>query len=460
MFFSLLLALGCGASEPEVHRTVRSESGVPLRKDGPLVLILVLDTLRADYLSQYGFEGEVSPGLERLAATSTRFANAYSPAPWTLPATTSILTGDHPLRHGIRHSGDVIPDESVTLAERLRGEGWATAGWSYNVNIAPSQGHHQGFDEFTSNTGKVLAYPHAGRMTSAVDAWLKERPAVPAMIFLQPMNCHGPYKVPKGRRSTLLGREPSQHFVYYDRIMRSIMRKGDLDARDAVGPKYLTSLTEQYTTAIRYETDEIGKLLAGLERAGRYDDALIVLTSDHGEELYDHGGFSHGYTLYEELLRVPLFIKLPGQKEARVVEEVVSTVDVTPTVLDALGLPVPPMDGRSLRGAASGEPITSADQVFDVHWAKRTIAQGLLRDGWKLTDITSDYQGVRNERLLVNLVEDPKENHNLAHTQPERLEEMLAALRQAVGELEGKVTPKNVLSEMDRDQLEALGYLE
>jgi arylsulfatase A-like enzyme len=297
-------------------------------------------------------------------------------------------------------------------------------------------------------------------MTSTVDAWLKERPSVPAMIFLQPMNCHGPYKVPRGRRTTLLGREPTSHFVYYDRIMRSIMRKGDLDARDAVGPKYLTSLKEQYTTAIRYETDEIGKLLAGLERAGRYDDALIVLTSDHGEELYDHGGFSHGYTLYDELLRVPLFIKLPGQKEARVVDEVVSTVDITPTVLDALGLPVPQMDGRSLRGAAAGEPIASADQVFDVHWAKRTIAQGFLRDGWKLTDITSDYQGVRNERLLVNLIEDPKENRNLAHTQPERLAEMLAGLRQAVGELEGKVTPKNVLSDMDRDQLEALGYLE
>jgi arylsulfatase A-like enzyme len=143
-----------------------------------------------------------------------------------------------------------------------------------------------------------------------------------------------------------------------------------------------------------------------------------------------------------------------------VVDEVVSTVDITPTVLDALGLPVPQMDGRSLRGAAAGEPIASADQVFDVHWAKRTIAQGFLRDGWKLTDITSDYQGVRNERLLVNLIEDPKENRNLAHTQPERLAEMLAGLRQAVGELEGKVTPKNVLSDMDRDQLEALGYLE
>lgn len=458
--FPLLLALACSEKGDDVHRTVRHDSDVPLKTEGPLVLLIVLDTLRADHLSQYGFDANVSPGLERLAATSMRFTHAYAPAPWTLPSTTSILTGNHPLRHGLRHSGDVLPPEAVTLAETLRAAGWATAGWSYNVNIAPSQGHDQGFDEFTSNTGKVLAYPHSGRMTAAAAAWLKARPTTPALVYLQPMNCHGPYKVPRARRSTLLGRDPSDVFVYYGPLMKSIMRRGQLDARDKVGPKYLTSLKEQYTTAIRYETDEVGKLLAGLEADGRYDDALIVLTSDHGEELYDHGGFSHGYTLYDELMHVPLFVKLPGQKEARVVDAAVSTVDVTPTVLDALGLPVPELDGRSLRAAAAGAPIGSADQIFDVHWAKRTIAQGFLRDGWKLVRTTSDYQGVEGEHSLFHLAEDPGENHDLSATDPARLAELGQLLDSAVKRLEGSHQPQNVLSDMDRDQLEALGYLE
>lgn len=459
--FLFLAVFGCSClGEDPVEVTTLQPSDLPLRAEGPDVLVIVLDTLRADHLAQYGYDAATSPGLDRLAATSTRFSHAYSTAPWTLPATTTILTGQHPLRHRMGLPGDVLPDATTTLAEAVRAGGWATAAWSYNVNVAPRNGHHQGFGEFTSNTGKILGYPHASRMTSAASAWLQKNPKQPSFVYLHPMNCHGPYKVPKARREKLLGRAPSKLFKYYGPLMKSILRKGDVTSRDKVTPEYVQSLREQYDTAIRYETDEVGRLLGKLDAAGRYDGALIILTSDHGEELYDHGGFSHGYSLHDEVLHVPLFVKLPGQKEARVVEESVSTADVTPTILDALGLPLPQMDGRSLLAAARGEAISPRDQLFDVYWPRRVVARGYLHDRWKLVHTTSDYQGVVDQTALYHLDEDPKEEHDLAGSEPEHVETLHALMKEAAEALKGSTAPKNVLSEMDQAQLEALGYIE
>jgi choline-sulfatase len=452
--------LACSRGSDHVQVTLEHPSSLPLRKDGPDVVLIVLDTLRADHLTQYGYPEATSPGLDRLAASSTRFNHAYSTAPWTVPATTSILTGQHPLRHGMRRAGDVLPDATTTLAERVRAGGWETAAWSYNVSVAPKHGHDQGFDAFTSNTGKVLAYPHAGRMTSTAATWLNARPDQPSFVYLQPMNCHGPYKVPTGRQETLLGRAPSRRFSYYGPLMRSILKQGDLNARDSVSQRMLTSLREQYDTAIRYETDEVGKLIASMQAAGRYDGALVILTSDHGEELFDHGGFSHGYSLHDEVLHVPLFVKLPGQKEGREVDADVSTLDIPATILDVLGLSAPELDGRSLRAAAAGEPIAPGDQLYDVNWPSRIVAQGYQREGWKLIHTRSDYQGLRDHTSLFHLREDPDEDHDLASTEPDRVAALAALLETAAAGLLGTEAPKNVLSDMDRDQLEALGYLE
>jgi arylsulfatase A-like enzyme len=462
MLLPLLLAAACSGEDElaAVHAVVTHDSAVPYREDGPDVVLIVLDTLRADRLSQYGYKQATSPGLDRLAATSTRFANAYAPSPWTVPSTTSVLTGQHPLRHGMRHPGDVIASETPMLAEQLRGAGWHTVAWSYNVSVAPKHGYDRGFDQFTSNTGKVLAYPHAARMTADADEWLKAHPDDPTFLYLQPMNCHGPYKVPKDRQDDLLGRAPGRRFTYYGPVMKAILKGGDLAARDKVSKKTLKSLKEQYDTAIRYETDEVGKLLADLEAAGRYDNALVILTSDHGEELFEHGGFSHGYSLHDEVLHVPLFVKLPGQKEGRVVETAVSTMDITPTILDVLGLAGPPVDGSSLRAAAAGETVAARDQLFDVDWKKRIVAKGVLSQGWKLIRTVSDYQGRKDHIALFNLAEDPHEKEDLSAVEAMRAADLEALLGRLSDTLTGSVAPANVLSDMDHAQLEALGYLE
>lgn len=448
----LLTLLGCSPSSPS------TPSQQPQRGD---VVVIVLDTLRADVLGQYGYPLPTSPGLDRLARTSTRFEEAYAPSPWTVPSTSTILTGLHPLRHGLRHPGDVMPDALHTLAERLQGAGWRTGGFSHNISIAPKNRYDQGFDTFETYSGEVLAYPHVYQMTRAARTWLGEHPS-PAFVYLQPMNCHGPYKVPEGRRTTVYGRVPKVGFRYYGGPMRQIMTLGNVSARLEVTEDYRASLREKYDTAVRYATDEVGKFLRYLEKQGRYDDALIVLTADHGEELYDHQGFSHGYSLHREVLHVPLFVKLPGQKEARVVSGRVSLADVVPTVLEAVSVEVggDPLDGRSLVGAARGEAIAAQPLLFDVDWGRRIVGSALLDGPWKLVRIERNYEGLADVTRLYDVVGDPLETFDLALTNEQQVTTMRAALDTLVVATTSGAQPANVLSEMDQAQLEALGYLE
>lgn len=445
-----------------MHATVAHASTVPYAASGADVVLIVLDTLRADHLSQYGYDLDTSPGLAALAAVSTRFDSAWAPSPWTLPSTTSILTGLHPLRHGMRHPGDVLGAEAQPAAERLRAAGWRTAGFSHNVSVSPRNGFDQGFDAFTHNTGKVLGYPNARRMTRAAAEWLAANPAGPAFLYLQPMNCHGPYRVPDTRDSVLLGRKPSRGFQYYKGLMAKVMKEHDLSARDKVSDDYLRSLREQVDTAIRYETDEIGTFLEGLQQTGRFDGALIVVTADHGEELFEHGGFSHGYSLHGEVLRVPLWVKLPGQTSARTSTDPALLTDILPTILDVLGVdPGGTFDGTSLRPILEGGTRPAAPLVFDVDWRKRVVGTGLMEAGWKLLEIEQSYEGLDHATFLYDLARDPGENKDLAAREPERVAAMRAQLAERVVGLRWEAAvPENRMTEADRRQLEALGYLE
>lgn len=445
--------------------------GPPYREEGPDVVFVVLDTLRADALTQYGYGLQTSPGLAGFASSATRFDAAYAPSSWTVPSTTTILTGVHPLRHGMRHPGDVVPPELDTLAERLRAAGWRTAAFSHNINVSPRNGFDQGFDGFTTFDGGILAYPNVAAMATEVRGWLDEHDRGPAFLYLQPMNCHGPYKVPKSRRSVLLGRPPARGFAYYRGPMRDILKKGDLAARARAGPKYQVSLREQYDTAVRYATDEVGKLFEQLKKRGRYDNALIVVTADHGEELFDHGGFSHGYSLHEEVLHVPLWVKLPGQARARTVPDRVSLADLVPTVLDTVGVPVAPvgaapdavmtpMDGRSLAPLLRGEALAPRPLLFDIDWRRRIVGQAVIDGPWKLIAIRQNYEGLRDAVRLYDLAADPTERADLSTAEPARVAALRATLERMAAAYVGGTAPENVLSEMDAAQLEALGYLE
>ena len=430
----------------------------------PPVILVVVDTLRADHLTQHGYGRATSATLGRLASHSTRFAQCFAPAPWTTPSTASILTGLLPARHGSSRKGIPLADEATSLAEILSAEGYETAAFTLNHNVSRKTRFDQGFEVFLDFEGKSTDYPDIREMLDQVGTWLEIRRAAPFLLWLQPMNVHGPYRVPKARRSDLLGSPPTPGFRYYGEPMRGILKRGQVELREAVDEAMLRSLVERYDTAIRYTFDELAGLVEDLEERGLYDRSLIVVTSDHGEELFEHGGFSHGYTLHREVLEVPLWIKLPGQREGGVVDELVSTVDVVPTVLDALGLdPRSPLDGRSLLPLIRGDERDGDEpfQIYEVQWPKRCVARAIRMGSWKLVRIEQNYEGVVDAVRLYDLATDPGEDRNVASEHPERVARMTEELEATFARYEAEAlpVPESVEDQMDRKKLEALGYL-
>ena len=430
----------------------------------PDVVLVVLDTLRPDALGAYGATVPTSPAIDSFAAGATRYETAWAPSSWTVPGTATIHTGLHPLRHGLRSFGDKLPSAQTTLAERLSAAGWRTAGWSDNANFGEKNALDQGFDDFASSDKPAIAYPNAGVMIDAAKSWVREADG-PFFLTVQPMNCHGPYRVPKSALKRVYGRRPIMGFRYYKGPMGQIMTERKLDVRKRVGSRYLQSLREQQLTAVRYATDEVGELFAQLKTAGRYDNALIIVTADHGEELFEHGGFSHGYTLHREVVQVPLIIKYPGQTEAAQVTGPASLMDLTPTVLGVLGLgaelPAGTFDGVDLRATVSEGVLPQRPLVLDLLWEKRSVARGLIDGDTHLIHIQHSYDGLKDVRKLYDWRADPGEHLDLASTSAARVQAAEARLQSMWDALSaGTPVVENVLSEMDQEKLKLLGYVE
>ena len=281
------------------------------------------------------------------------------------------------------------------------------------------------------------------------------------------MNTHGPYLVPESARATLLGRPPQDDFQYYRSPMGEILA-GDIGRRSAVTSPYVESAVERYDTAIRYATDQLGAFLAELRERDLFDDALIVVTADHGDEFFEHGGFSHGYTLHEEVVHVPLLVKLPRQTQGRRVAQRVTLMDIHPTLAEAVGAAAPAaLDGRSLLPllVSRGTPTSGSEPARALHlsaeFPPRLVGRGLIEGRYKLIAIESNYEGAERELRLYDLHTDPGERQNLSSRQPEIAQSMLTRLM-AHARHERKVAapPAAIVDDLDREQLRALGYLE
>ena len=425
----------------------------------PLVLLVVFDALRADHLSQYGYALPTSPGLAKLAARATVFRNAYAPASYTTASTASLLTGQSPLRHGARLQGARLGDDAVTLAELLAARGYRTHGISFNPVVSHVTGFTQGFHEFVEREkgSPFNLYPDIGEGLRVIRRWIADTRA-PLFVYFQPMNTHGPYVVPPSARETLLGRAPDPTFRYYDPLMAAILG-GDVARRSEVTPQYVKSGIERYDTAIRYSTDALGALLDELDLAGRLDDALVVVTADHGDEFFEHGGFSHGYTLHDEVVRVPLMIKLPGQRAPRDVAARVSLFDVYPTIAEAVGAQLArPIEGKSLVSwiERESEPEPRDPLFLSADFSPRLVARGVLSGTQKLVATEERYDGARGATELYDLASDPGETRDLSAAQPERVRALAAQLREATSAPAAPAS--DVADDLDAEALRALGY--
>lgn len=354
------------------------------------VLLVFIDTLRPDHLSYNGYDRPTSPKLDALVERAVSFDNTRSIAPWTLPSARAVLTGRQPEWYGT--------DRGRTLMSLLRDHGFASAMFSGNVYLSANFDMERDWDFH-----RVGLWPLAEDVTDEALAWMSANAGRDTLLQVHYMGCHLPYIEPAPYRTMFAG---SPVGGLRDEFHLSDVKQAhiddDADAQDWVKGRYDNN--------IRYVTDQVGRLLA----ASGPDD-IIVVYADHGEEFWEHRGFEHGHTLFDELLRVPLIIEGPGL-DARRVTAPTSLLDVTPTVLDLLGLPATDFDGQSLLALARGDEAAVAAFTARDHAFGRplygTERWGLLRGNEKWT--TNE-----GREALYDLGADAAERKNLLKADPD-----------------------------------------
>ena len=350
------------------------------------VLILAIDTLRADRVGCYGRAPSITPNIDRLAAGAIVFESHYAPASWSLPCYSSLFTGALPSRHGVLDQNQRLPDRLYTLAEVLGVYGYRAAGFVGGSHLTGVFNLKQGFEVWEDEPNFGSFYHSVPRAL----AWLDELAAdEPFLLMVHGYDCHTPYFVPNALGEifdpayggpvhdldlldfTRLhqirdGRYYPERKVPVSADPRRLPIEGraiELDARD------IDHIRSHYDAAVWYVDLWIGILLDGLRERGLYDDTLIVLIGDHGEDLMEHGFFFHRNALYRHNIHTPLILKPPrGRWAGRRVASAVSTVDVMPTLLGLVDAeaPVDQIDGRDLRGWLDGEEPPVTQPIFSV----------------------------------------------------------------------------------------------
>jgi arylsulfatase len=432
------------------------------------VILVVIDTLRADHLSVYGYSKPTSPALEALAQESVLYERCLAASSWTQPSTASLLTGLLPRRHGV-HENARLADEVLCFAEVLQEAGYATAGFSGNPNASPIFGFDQGFDHFFfSQNRQAKEYPDIRELLEQAETWLADHSTSPYFLYLHVMNVHGPYRSPAGFADRFR-EQPSEEFEFQSPLWRKIMREGDLAARDQVKEDHLRDLRARYDASIAYTDQELGAFVERLRDQGSLQNSFVVITSDHGEELFDHGGFGHGWTVYDEVLHVPLLLRPPDQLELKVPQRLnppVSLVDLPATLLDAVGLLDPSSarvfgDGLSLWQPLQGTAhATPRPRLAEVQRGKQGSSWAYEEWPYRVLSIERDYRGKQSVVELYRLDLDPEEDRDLATTEPDRLLQLRQAAEEWQADLQRRgydSTPQEIDAALQQ-MLDALGY--
>lgn len=458
--------LGLYAEEPE-------ETGAPGKLSAKNVVLVLIDTLRADHLHLYEEGTRVqTPYLDRLGAESVVFDRPMPQENWTKPSVATLLTGLYPETHRTKTEKNKVPASVVLASQHFKRLGFATAGFVANGYISGKFGFERGWDTWTNyvREGK----PNRARFVADHSvAWLKSRPKDrPFFLYIHTIDPHVPY-IPPNRYRALYDDEPYRGPVSPRNTAKLL--EGIKTGKVKLSPRDRFRLEALYDGEISYHDDHLARVHDALEAEGLLDDTLIVVTSDHGEEFFEHGSVGHGHSMYEELLHVPLLVRLPGAKagEGAVSAADVGLVDVLPTICAVLGVECPDgTEGRSLVPLLKGEELDGWPRVA---FSDFLDGQRVARMGrYKLI-----YRGLST--TLFDLEGDPAETTDLSDSLPV----VLAFMREALGAHEGRfVDTGEVVEREDRDagkkakpakkkhasedaeidretrkQLEALGYM-
>lgn len=369
-------------------------------KAGPNVVVITIDTLRADHLACYGYKRIKTPNIDQLAKSGVRFANAFTAVPITLPSHTALMTGQYPMATGVHDfSGNKLPPGSMTLARVLRSHGYSTAAFTASAALDSRFGLNQGFDTYydhfnLGHSREIHLDEIERRGDKVVDlalTWLGSHHQKPFFLWVHLYDPHAPYDPP----------EP------YARLYR----------------------THPYDGEIAFADAQVGRLSDYLKQQHLYESSLIVLASDHGESLGEHGEKTHGFFIYNATLHVALIVRIPGDPP-RIVPQGVSLVDVMPTVLQALGIARPPSaQGQSLLSLMLGRQSSRDSGQYAENYAP------LIHFGWnRLFGI--EWRGMEyietTRPELYDLKTDPHETHNLYSTHQALAHEMNQRLRDLI----------------------------
>ncbi|HEY8019700.1 MAG TPA: sulfatase [Thermoanaerobaculia bacterium] len=438
------------------------------------LIVVCIDTLRADHVSAYGYPRPTTPLADELARDGAVFTNAYAHSNWTVPSTASLLTSLYPSEHGAGIAGKVrllgedtpilqIRDGVETLAMRLRRAGFRSGLFSANPFLFGR--FEAGFD--TAEVGRR----NAAQLTAAALRWLDGKASERFFLYLQYMDLHQPVEPPPPFFDLFPAAEGGargpQHGGWSFAGLRD---QRDLD--DPAFRRYRAHRLALYDGALRFVDEEVRRLYRRLEATGRAQQTLVVITSDHGEEFWDHAlaegaigadprgfwGVGHGHSMYEELLRVPLILHGPGVAANRRVPCAVRQVDVVPTVLELLGLPSPAgIRGRSLGPLLRRSPAPEACVETPRIAESPAYGPDSRAVTWKGRKLIARGDG---GELLFDLRADPGERRDLAGAQPRLAATLRGLLQRELASAADRARSRALeLDDRTKRDLRALGYL-
>jgi len=461
------------------------------RKVRPNVILISLDTVRADHFGSYGHDRDTTPNLDAFVSRATRYANAFSPGPWTYTSHVEMLTGQIPQEIGVYTSGVKVGESVPIFSEHLKAAGYQLAAFVDSRKkgyVGGKRGFGRGFDVYSHA-------PHRAEMATKFEfdarvtfeeglAWVasREDPSLPFGLFLHTKTAHKikeiwaheperspPYDVPidrfrfvKPEHQSLSWQDPE--LGRGGELLGELnvaYRRGERDPAD-FDREHLEALVTLYDSALHYIDAGIGDFIAALHDTDLYDDSLIIITSDHGEEFLEHGRFNHKQ-LFQETTRIPLIVKFPRDDRGRIVERNVRLADIVPTILSHAGVEVPDalggvvLDGRD-------ESVAIDRPIYGAHYKERSVnsdkTQHLsLRLGeWTLV-IRSDSAEKNVRRELFHRATDPDERMPVVD-QPERLARMEAQLSAWHRSWMPRRETDLELDDETRKHLRALGYAE
>lgn len=433
------------------------------------VLLITIDCLRPDHMGVYGYDRPTTPHLDELAGEGVRFTQVISQGPCTRVSFAAVLSSTYPGMFGgfLRLS----PQRRV-LAEMLREAGYRTVAFGSNPYLSPVYGYDKGFELYDHNlvpwiqphqhrllvhlnrffivARRLLPYLPAKALTTRAVRFLhRHRAGRPWFLWLHYMDVHDPYRPPR-RHAVRFQRGERPGLSY-----RALWQKA-LSKPQEIGEDERRHLIDLYDAEINFADEQIGRLLMHLRRPDLLDSTLLIVTADHGEEFGEHGQFSHRFKLYDELLRVPLLIRLPaGQSASQVVTAQVRLLDLVPTILDVLDLGGGPFEGASLLPLIRGQNEVSRAAISETH--PETGLYAIRQADWKLI------LNVHTDAVeLYDLRQDPRETTNCANIAPLIASELEAQLRNHLERIGAgpAAQPETGVDHLTLERLRALGYVE